>query len=88
MSLLPEEIIQTEGKFISLASPRRSTSGKTMIWDVVNDFGAKIGEIRWFGRWRCYSFYPLDGTIFEHQCLMDLSRLCQNATTAKRKRRA
>lgn len=31
--------------------------------------GALLGEIRWFGRWRQYAFYPHALTIWNPDCL-------------------
>lgn len=31
-----------------------------------------IGSIRWYGPFRCYSFLPLEGTVYEVDCLGDI----------------
>ncbi len=31
--------------------------------------GDQLGEIRWFGRWRQYCFYPATETIFNAGCM-------------------
>ena len=31
-----------------------------------------LGEIKWFGRWRQYAFFPESGTIFNSECLNDI----------------
>lgn len=35
----------------------------------------QLGMIRWYGPWRGYCFYPhpLDGTVFDGGCLMQIS---------------
>lgn len=33
----------------------------------------KLGEIKWFGRWKQYAFFPEPNTIFEKQCLKDIT---------------
>jgi hypothetical protein len=35
--------------------------------------GALLGTIAWFGRWRCYAFYPADSTVFNHGCLKTIN---------------
>lgn len=49
------------------------SSGKTEIWHVTaNEGGHVLGTIKWFGRWRCYSFFPNCDTIFEKTCMNDI----------------
>jgi len=31
-----------------------------------------LGEIRWYGCWRQYCFYPSYGTIFNRTCMDDI----------------
>ena len=60
---------------------------KTAIWFVAaKDGGGMLGEVRWFGRWRKYSFFPLSGTIYEQTCLRDIATFCEEQTSAHRKR--
>lgn len=59
---------------------------KTNIWDVlVKDGPALLGQVRWFGRWRCYAFFPEDGTVFERQCLRDIADFCEEETKEQRR---
>jgi len=32
----------------------------------------KLGIIKWYPRWRQYTFFPEDGTIFNVECLNDI----------------
>ncbi len=34
--------------------------------------GARLGQIKWFGRWRQYCFWPDPGTIFNTGCMTDI----------------
>lgn len=45
---------------------------KTQFWQVVSVKGAFLGDIKWFGRWRCYAFFPEEETVFNSECLKDL----------------
>lgn len=31
-----------------------------------------LGEIRWFGRWRQYTFQPERGTVFNRGCMLTI----------------
>jgi len=46
--------------------------------------GKSLGEIAWFGRWRCYAFYPAGSTIFEKDCLRVIADFCEEKTKEHR----
>jgi hypothetical protein len=68
---------------------KRAEGKKTDTWDVRprGDMYHTLGEIRWFGRWRCYAFFPAPDCVFEKVCLRDLADFCETATTAQRKKK-
>jgi hypothetical protein len=41
---------------------------------VTKDGETALGEIKWHAPWRCYAFWPLTFTVFETQCLADISQ--------------
>lgn len=46
---------------------------KTDVYEVLTrDEKLKLGEVKWFGRWRKYSFFPEPETVFETACLGDI----------------
>lgn len=50
-------------------------TGKTKVWDVHNsNDGSYLGEIRWFGNWRKYVFFPAELTIWSSDCLADVAK--------------
>jgi len=66
-------------------------TGKTLIWEVLTKDGGKdpgggelLGEVKWFGRWRGYAFFPLRDTIYEHRCLRDIADFVETQTKAHR----
>ncbi|MGH9022590.1 MAG: hypothetical protein ACRDV9_05755 [Acidimicrobiia bacterium] len=64
----------------------RSATGKTEIWNVVaKDGGTVLGEVRWFGRWTQYAFFPNAGMVFEKTCLRDIATFCVDLTGAQRR---
>ncbi len=70
-----------EGKYISFSlidgdEPDR----KTHIWGVTAKAGGFLGEVKWFSRWRKYSFYPEPGCVFEEVCLGDIADFLKWAT--------
>ncbi len=73
-------------KYIKFENQRPSDSGKTSIWDVTIQTGGVIGEVRWFGRWRQYSFHPAPLTVFERGCLRTIADFCESSTRAHARR--
>jgi hypothetical protein len=52
----------------------RSPSEKTAVVRVYSlRSGDLLGQIRWMGRWRQYAFYPENLTIWNPDCLADIS---------------
>lgn len=62
----------------------------TKIWTVyegVNHRGADLGQVRWFGRWRKYSFFPAPDMVFEETCLLEIAHFCSVATNFHKQKR-
>lgn len=34
--------------------------------------GFKLGEIRWYGAWRQYTFFPESDTVFNRSCMAEI----------------
>lgn len=50
-------------------------TGKTLKYNIYTKDTPpiKLGEIRWFGRWRQYAFFPEPNTVYEKQCMQDIT---------------
>jgi len=57
-----------------------SDSGKTKILFIYSIHGDLLGQISWFARWRCYSFYPAPGTIWNTGCLTEVQEKIYSLT--------
>ena len=52
----------------------QKSTGKTKVWQVLSAKNLTLlGTIKWFGRWRQYSFYPECRTIFNRDCLREIT---------------
>jgi hypothetical protein len=61
-------------RFITHEPPGR----KTPIVAVHNKRSSvKLGEIKWYGAWRQYCFFPSEATIFNTGCLTDIRVVIQ-----------
>lgn len=64
-------------KRVKFGRPKNSDSGKTQIWSVLDSSGMLLGQIKWFGQWRKYAFYPLGFTVYEQDCLRTIADFCE-----------
>lgn len=71
-----------DGKYIRFhLSNEETKSRKTQIWEVTAKAdGFTLGQVRWFARWRKYSFFPADKCVFEENCLGDIAEFIKWAT--------
>ncbi len=61
---------------------------KTRVWAVRTNYGDVLGHVRWFGRWRQYTFDPAVGTTFNRDCLIDLAAFLSDVNCDRRAQRA
>jgi hypothetical protein len=82
MSPSSKESLGKEPIYIQFIYHGNSLSGKTKTWLVatIEDENDRIGEIKWFGPWRCYAFFPSDKTVFEKKCLRNIANFCEIET--------
>lgn len=72
-----------ESKWIEFVCIDRIQGHKTFTWRVVTKDGPSLlGDVKWYGPWRCYSFFPRPDCIFEKQCLRDIASFCEQQTQA------
>lgn len=71
--------------FLTINKDRVSPSGLTFVWVVSNaSSGIPLGEIKWFGAWRKYTFFPMNYTTWDSNCLNEITAFLDNEN-AKRK---
>ncbi len=56
-------------RFVLSDTPER----KTNVWLVQTKDGEDLGEVKFWPRWRKYSFFPLPNTLYEQDCLWDIA---------------
>lgn len=63
--------MKTNYEFIYFEKTERKP--KTSVWACVSRrSGDEIGNVRWYGPWRQYSFFPANQTVFNRGCLLDI----------------
>lgn len=61
------------GKYIT-AFDQTPDNRKTKVYELCNSQNERdyLGEIKYNTKWRKYCFYPIDYTVFDSKCLMDI----------------
>lgn len=84
-----------KSKYIEITDGGVSKTGKTRVWIVTNVRNqSKVGEIRWYGGWRKYAFYPtIEGVrwiAFDSECMGQIAEKLDevNARRKEGRRRA
>lgn len=75
----------TSGTYVAFYDRGVMKGRKTSVYDVYPYSGDKVepgplGWIKWFGRWRKYSFFPATDAVFEETCLRDIADFCVQVT--------
>lgn len=51
---------------------KRIEGRKTPILKILGAYSEDLGEIKWYGAWRKFCFYPSTDTIWDNKCLEEL----------------
>ena len=88
--MAPANVVYS-GKYIKIVTAvPASKNRKTPIYAVLPDGVApenlpvRIGQIRWWTAWRCFTFWPESNTLYERHCLVDITKFL-DALAADRK---
>jgi hypothetical protein len=78
-----------KSKYVDVREIGTSASGLTRLWTVVNiRTGEIVGQIRWYGAWRRYAFYPkiedVDWIAFDAECLGQIVEKLQEVNAQRR----
>jgi hypothetical protein len=75
--------------WVSFKLNDRKLKAKTDTWDVWSlDEASHLGQVRWYGPWRKYCFFPgAATTVFEQDCLRHIAEFIESETTKHRKGR-
>ena len=48
-------------------------TGKTSRWSCQTHRGEELGEIKWYGPWRAYCYFPPSLAVYSAGCLQDIA---------------
>ena len=71
------ELKMVESKYLKFVlAPKQPKSGKTFVYHIQSlVHGDVLGEIKWYGGWRQYAFLPYPLTVWNPECLGDVSNV-------------
>ena len=77
--------VEDIGKWVYSRECEQPAERKTKRWMIcAKDGEVGLGEVKWFGKWRCYAFFPLNDTIYEKSCLRTIATFCEIKTNEHR----
>lgn len=77
--------VEDIGKWVYAHELGHLPEHKTRRWAInAKDGEVQLGEVKWFGKWRCYAFFPLNDTLFEKTCLRQIATFCEMKTNQQR----
>lgn len=80
--ILEAKMLESEFIYVEKVElPKR----KTPIYKLfsMSNHDIKLGEIKWFGAWRQYCFYPEGNTIFDRKCLTYINNFLEEVNKKK-----
>ncbi len=83
-----ESYLDHETKYLNFYVVGLSSSGKTKIIAVMTKDNYLLGEIKFYGRWRGYQYYPTvkDQTILSIGCMGDICNYIKSLRNTKTKK--
>ena len=63
--------------FVNLGIPE---GNRLPVYAVENKSSERLGQIRFHGAWRKYTFHPEGGMLFDSVCLLEIATFISNAT--------
>lgn len=84
-----DRALRREPKWIEFHEWNEPVGRKSRVWlvNAKDQRGTLLGEIKWFGRWRGYAFFPRPETVFEPTCLDDIAAFIRDRMSEHRRER-
>lgn len=71
-------------KYITIDGPYKVNGRKTDTWYVkLKATGEVVGTIKWYGGWRKYAFFDVDGNYYDSDFMRLIADFCDNATAER-----
>ena len=84
---MDERQVNQIGKYLIVHRLVKKEGRKTEIWRVKSTSDVFLGEIKWYGAWRQYCFFPEEFMVFNSGCLKDLCRFLDRVNREHKEKR-
>ena len=72
-------------EYISVSRAPQDPKRKTATFEIRNKRSwDKLGDVKWYGPWRQFCFFPLAGTVWSHGCLYNIKDVIKKAMEDRR----
>lgn len=76
------------GKYMLVERLLPNPGRKTSVWFILSaSSGGRLGVVRWYGPWRQYTFCPDMHSVFNRDCMIDLSNFLRRVNDEHRAKR-
>ena len=73
-------------EYICVTRAPKDPKRKTTIFEIRNKrSGDMLGDVKWYGPWRQFCFFPLAGTVWSNGCLYDIKDVIAKAMDDRRR---
>ena len=69
-------------KFIDLGIPEGLKTRRYRV--LANATGMALGQVQFYGAWRKFVFFPNERTVFDTDCLNEISEFCRHQNDLRR----
>jgi hypothetical protein len=74
----------TDKPHLSFEIQPKPKGRKTEIWTVVDQKEYRLGAVSWWAPWRRYTFHPDGSTVYDADCLREISGFCREETLKRK----
>jgi len=76
------QMLENDYKYITMI--KTEDKPKTSVFTICSKHQDYLGEVRWFGRWRQYCFFPEDDCVFSKGCMNDINNFIGQLMTLRK----
>jgi hypothetical protein len=79
----------TQGAFLNFRDDGKCSSykAKTRVFAVISRVtSATLGVVKWYSKWRKYTYQPIDWIVLDAGCLKEIAEFCELKTNEQKTR--
>ena len=64
-------MLKTSYQYLSFI--KMKDNPKTSVWSCQTRGGDELGQVKWYGPWRSYCYFPTQQAVYSDGCLKDIA---------------